>query len=91
MNTLYLFIDESGNFDFTESGTDHFILTILCTSEPEVVQIPLAMIHDDIKNKTNPASPHQDISFLILYFLHYILLQIHEEFLVFPMREEEWS
>ena len=34
MKTLYLFIDESGNFDFTPSGTKFFILTVLSTIQP---------------------------------------------------------
>ena len=33
-NTLYVFIDESGNFDFSESGTRHFVMAALATSNP---------------------------------------------------------
>lgn len=32
--TLYIFIDESGNFDFTETGTRHFVLTAVSTFLP---------------------------------------------------------
>lgn len=32
--TLYLFIDESGNFDFSPGGTKYFILTALSTTNP---------------------------------------------------------
>lgn len=32
--TLYLFIDESGNFDFSPKGTKYFILTGFITSDP---------------------------------------------------------
>lgn len=32
--TLYLFIDESGNFDFSPGGTKYFILTALSTTDP---------------------------------------------------------
>ena len=32
--TLYLFIDESGNFDFSSGGTKYFILTALSTTNP---------------------------------------------------------
>ncbi|MBM3209255.1 hypothetical protein FJZ40_03100 [Candidatus Shapirobacteria bacterium] len=32
--TLFLFIDESGNFDFSPSGTKYFILTALSTLNP---------------------------------------------------------
>ncbi len=34
MKTLYIFIDESGNFDFSPSGTKYFILTALSTTNP---------------------------------------------------------
>lgn len=32
--TLFLFIDESGNFDFSPGGTKYFILTALSTTNP---------------------------------------------------------
>ena len=32
--TIYLFIDESGNFDFSKKGTKFFVLTSLVTSSP---------------------------------------------------------
>lgn len=32
--TLYVFIDESGNFDFSAKGSKHFILTGLATFDP---------------------------------------------------------
>lgn len=32
--TLYLFIDESGNFDFSPKGTKYFILSCLSTFQP---------------------------------------------------------
>jgi hypothetical protein len=34
MRTLYLFIDESGNFDFSPGGTKYFILTVMSTTNP---------------------------------------------------------
>lgn len=33
-DTLFIFVDESGNFDFTAKGTKHFIVTYLITSDP---------------------------------------------------------
>lgn len=33
-NTLYIFIDESGNFDFTPTGTRYFVLTAVSTFTP---------------------------------------------------------
>lgn len=32
--TLYIFIDESGNFDFTENGTKYFAMTAVSTTQP---------------------------------------------------------
>lgn len=32
--TLYIFIDESGNFDFTATGTKYFVLTAVSTFSP---------------------------------------------------------
>ena len=32
--TLYLFVDESGNFDFSPNGTKYFVLSCLCTFLP---------------------------------------------------------
>jgi hypothetical protein len=32
--TLYVFVDESGNFDFTAKGTDHFVLSAVYTHDP---------------------------------------------------------
>ena len=32
--TLYIFIDEAGNFDFTPNGTKFFVLTAITTTQP---------------------------------------------------------
>lgn len=32
--TLYVFVDESGNFDFTNKGTDHFVIAAVYTMDP---------------------------------------------------------
>jgi len=34
MKTLYLFIDEGGNFDFSKNGTEYFMLTCLIEERP---------------------------------------------------------
>ena len=34
-DTLYVFIDESGNFDFSPKGTRHFVMSAVCTTRPE--------------------------------------------------------
>ena len=41
MKTLYIFIDESGNFDFLPSGTKYFILTALSSVTPFSIGSPL--------------------------------------------------
>jgi hypothetical protein len=48
VTTLYLFVDESGNFDFTPSGTKHFILTVLSTVEPFEIGSPLLRLRYDL-------------------------------------------
>lgn len=35
--TLYIFVDESGNFDFSNNGTKYFALTVMSTTEPFTV------------------------------------------------------
>lgn len=40
-SSLYLYIDESGNFDFTDSGTNHFVLSALITLDPPKTLIGL--------------------------------------------------
>jgi hypothetical protein len=34
VNPLWIFIDESGNFDFSPSGTRHFLMTAVVTADP---------------------------------------------------------
>jgi len=48
MKTLYLFIDESGNFDFSPSGTKYFILTVLSTMNPFDIGSPLLKLRYDL-------------------------------------------
>lgn len=38
MRTLYIFLDESGNFDFSPSGTKHFVLSAFTTFDPSITQ-----------------------------------------------------
>lgn len=42
MRTLYIFVDESGNFDFSPGGTKYFILTVLSTTNP--IEIGAALL-----------------------------------------------
>jgi hypothetical protein len=37
VRALYIFVDESGNFDFSPSGTKYFILTLVSTSNPGII------------------------------------------------------
>jgi hypothetical protein len=48
MNTLYLFIDESGNFDFSPGGTKYFILTVVSTMYPFDIGSPLLKLRYDL-------------------------------------------
>ena len=48
MNTLYLFIDESGNFDFSPNGTKFFVLTVLSATEPFEIGSPLLKLRYDL-------------------------------------------
>lgn len=48
MNTLYLFIDESGNFDFSPNGTKFFVLTVLSTMNPFDIGSPLLKLRYDL-------------------------------------------
>lgn len=33
-STLFIYLDESGNLDFWKSGTTHFVMSAICTSDP---------------------------------------------------------
>ena len=51
--TLYLFLDESGNFDFSPKGTKFFILTGLATFDPilkreELVRLRYKLLSEGI-------------------------------------------
>lgn len=41
---LYVFLDESGNFDFSAKGTDYFIMSAVITSDPLSVATPLTRL-----------------------------------------------
>lgn len=48
MRALYLFIDESGNFDFSPSGTKYFILTVMSTIKPFDIGAPLLKLRYEL-------------------------------------------
>lgn len=59
LRTLYVFIDESGNFDFTAKGTDHFILSAVYTADPCKTAAPLqALKYDLLAAKSNQLEFH---------------------------------
>jgi len=45
---LYIFIDESGNFDFTKKGTKYFILTGFATFNPVINREKLLELKYDL-------------------------------------------
>jgi len=48
MKTLYIFVDESGNFDFSPNGTKYFILTLLSTTDPSRIGHCLMQLRYDL-------------------------------------------
>lgn len=49
--TLYIFIDESGNFDFSPSGTKFFVLTSVTTTRPLNERLSLLNLKYDLLKK----------------------------------------
>ncbi|WKZ24550.1 MAG: DUF3800 domain-containing protein [Patescibacteria group bacterium] len=52
-NSLYIFIDESGNFDFSHKGTRHFILTSITTKHPFYSRDKFINLKYELLNKGN--------------------------------------
>jgi hypothetical protein len=50
-SALYIFIDESGNMDFSSSGTKYFTITSLAKIRPFAVYIPLTNLKYDLWEK----------------------------------------
>ncbi len=62
--TLYLFIDESGNFDFTPKGTKYFVLTGFLTLDPvikrgEMIKLRYKLIAEGVDQEYFHASEDQ--------------------------------
>lgn len=53
MNTLFIFIDESGNFDFSPNGTKYFSLSAISTLDPLGKEGLEKLKYDLIKNGNN--------------------------------------
>lgn len=49
---LYIFIDESGNLDFSQSGTKYFVLTAISTINPLNQRIKLNQLRYDLLSKS---------------------------------------
>ncbi len=49
--TLYIFVDESGNMDFSKNGTKYFTLTALSKIRPFVIYEPLVNLKYDLWEK----------------------------------------
>jgi len=48
MTPLYVFIDESGNFDFSNSGTDHFLMAAVIARDPISSSCALQQVKYDL-------------------------------------------
>jgi hypothetical protein len=48
MKTLYIFLDESGNLDFSQSGTKYFALAALSTTNPYSIASQLLKLRYDL-------------------------------------------
>ena len=48
---FYIFIDESGNFDFTSKGTKHFVLGAYATFQPAESALSLLRLKYELLNK----------------------------------------
>jgi len=53
MKSLFIFIDESGNFDFSSKGTKYFILSAVSTLNPLGKERLEEIKYDLMKNGTN--------------------------------------
>ena len=47
-NNLYLFLDESGNFDFSSNGTKYLVFTCLTTKDPDYCILDLYKLKHDL-------------------------------------------
>lgn len=52
--TLYVFLDESGNFDFSAKGTDHFVMAAVYTEFPCDTAAPLQALKYELMADRSP-------------------------------------
>ncbi|MEJ5919936.1 DUF3800 domain-containing protein [Corynebacterium sp. H78] len=57
-NTLFVFMDESGDMQFTPKGSQHFMVTAVCTSNPTISATAMQALKYDLM-----ASRSQDLEF----------------------------
>lgn len=46
--SLFVFVDESGNLDFSESGTKHFVMASVMTTDPIASSTPIQQLKYDL-------------------------------------------
>jgi len=51
LKTLFVYVDESGNFDFTSGGTRHLVLSVFCTTIPAANTRSLSRIKYSFMNQ----------------------------------------
>lgn len=53
-NMLFIYLDESGNYDFTKDGSEYLIYTALTTTNPYGVHHKLCELERDLKRRSIP-------------------------------------
>lgn len=48
---LFLYLDESGNYDFSKNGSEHLIYTALTTTNPYIIHHRLCELEKDLKRR----------------------------------------
>lgn len=65
--TLYVFVDESGNFDFSPKGTEYFVMSAVYTTSPEIsARAMLALKYKLLGEGIDVASFHATNDFQIV-------------------------
>ena len=61
MKTAYLYFDESGDFNFSSTGSKHFALTCMAVTNPtKLPQALLPIRYDTLSKDIKRASKHKD-------------------------------
>lgn len=67
MSTLYVFLDESGNLDFSRTGTDHYVLAAVTSTNPlvssqELQRLKYTQLEDGIDTEYFHASEDKQLT-----------------------------